>query len=35
MDLTTHVGEAIDMSENPEVVREVLGTALTKHKGVK
>ena len=32
MDLTAHVDEAIAMSENPEVVKEVLNNALTKTK---
>jgi 5'-3' exonuclease len=32
MDLTSHINEAITMSENPEVVREVLSTALSKTK---
>ena len=32
MDLTTHMQDAIDMSENPEVVTEVLESALEKGK---
>lgn len=32
MDLTTHMQDAIDMSENPEVVTEVLKSALEKGK---
>jgi hypothetical protein len=32
MDLTTYMQDAIDMSENPEVVTEVLESALMKGK---